>query len=208
VEVYMKLVGTYVSPYVRRVAAALISRGIAYDHEDLNGYANPGRARELNPVGKVPVLVLDDGERLVDSAAILDHLNELAGPARPLVPPSGPARRAALRLATISTTICEQVTARYFERQRPPDCVQSELLERYHLQIVGGLAALDAVSGSDGPITIGRLDIATISAVIALEYAPRWYPELDPVSVAPALARVAAALAHEPAFARTRPPAV
>jgi glutathione S-transferase len=202
----MKLVGTYVSPYVRRVAAALISRGIAYDQEDLNGYANPGRARELNPVGKVPVL--DDGERLVDSAAILDHLNELAGPARPLVPPSGPARRAALRLAAISTTICEQVTARYFERQRPPDCVQSELLERYHLQIVGGLAALDAASGSDGPITIGRLDIATISAVVALEYAPRWYPELDPVSVAPALARVAAGLAHEPAFARTRPPAV
>jgi glutathione S-transferase len=48
----MKLVGTYVSPYARRVAAALVSRAVPYEHEDLNGYANPARARELNPVGK------------------------------------------------------------------------------------------------------------------------------------------------------------
>src|ERR1044071_2756385 len=76
----MRLVGTYVSPFARRVAAALVSRSIAYEHEDLNGYANPVRARELNPVGKVPILILDDGERLIDSAAIFDHLNEVVGP--------------------------------------------------------------------------------------------------------------------------------
>ena len=87
----MKLIGTYVSPYARRVAAALVSRAVPYEHEDLNGYANPARARELNPVGKVPVLVLDDGERLIDSAAILDHINELVGPERALVPRFGSA---------------------------------------------------------------------------------------------------------------------
>src|SRR5689334_7256023 len=73
----MKLIGTYVSPYARRVATALVSRAIPYEHEDLNGYADPIRAREFNPVGKVPVLELDDGERLIDSGAILDHINEL-----------------------------------------------------------------------------------------------------------------------------------
>jgi hypothetical protein len=50
------------------------------------------------------------------------------------------------------------------------------------------------------------MDIATICAVVAFEYIPRWYPELDRASVAPALASVAVALADEPAFARTRPP--
>jgi len=203
----MKLIGTFVSPFARRVAAALISRAIPYEHEDLNGYANPARARELNPVGKVPVLVLDDGERLIDSAAILDHIDELVGPERALLPRSGSARRMALRLSAISTTICEQITAHYFERQRPSGAAQPELLERYALQIIGGLKALDAASGSNGPIGARPLDIATISAVIAFEYAPSWYPELEPARIAPALAAVAAALTDEPAFARTRPQA-
>jgi glutathione S-transferase len=198
--------GTYVSPYARRVAAALVSRTIPYEHEDLNGYANPARARELNPVGKVPVLVLDDGERLIDSGAMLDHINELVGFERALVPRSGSARRTTLRLSAISTTICEQITSRYLERQRPSGCTQSELLERYRLQIIGGLEALDAASSSNGPIGVKPLDIATISAVVAFEYLPRWYPEFDPAPIAPALAAVAKSLAEEPAFARTRPP--
>jgi glutathione S-transferase len=202
----MKLIGTYVSPYARRVAAALISRAIPYEHEDLNGYANPVRARELNPVGKVPVLLLDDGERLIDSGAILDHVNELVGPERALIPASGAARRAALRLSAIATTICEQVTARHFEQQRRPGSAQPELLERYSQQVIGGLKALDMASQSNGPIGTRPIDIATISAVVAFEYTPRWYPELDRASVAPALTSVAAALRDEPAFARTRPP--
>src|SRR5215469_14793481 len=71
----MKLVGTYLSPFSRRVAASLISRGVSYTHEDVNGYLSPEKAQALNPVGKVPVLILDDGEALIDSMAILDHLN-------------------------------------------------------------------------------------------------------------------------------------
>jgi glutathione S-transferase len=202
----MRLVGTYVSPYARRVAAALVSREIDYEHEDLNGYANPARARELNPVGKVPVLVLDDGERLIDSGAILDHLNEVFGAQRALVPASGLARRAALRVSSIAITVCEQVTAHHFEERRPGECAQTELLQRYRLQITGGLKALDAACGPNGPIRTDPLDISTISAVVAFEYASRWYPALDGASQAPALARTVAALANEPAFARTRPP--
>jgi glutathione S-transferase len=205
VDFAMKLIGTYVSPYARRVAAALIACGIPYEHEDLNGYAQPARARELNPVGKVPVLILDDGERLIDSTAILDHLSELTGSAHVLAPRSGPARRATLRLSAIATTICEQVTARYAERQRPPGCASPELLERYRLQIVGGFSALDTAAGSAGLIGTERLDVAVISAVIAFEYTPRWCPDLDPVKIAPVLAAVAMTLADEPPFARTRP---
>lgn len=201
----MKLIGTYVSPYARRVAAALVSRGIEYEHEDLNGYANPGRARELNPVGKVPILELDDGERLLDSAAIFDYLDELVGPEQALIPKSGSARREVLRMSAIANTVCEQVTAHYNEQKRPADSTQADLLERYRLQIVGGFKALDAASGSRGAIRAGPLNMATISAVVAFEYTPRWYPAFGPAEVAPALAEVASALADDAAFARTRP---
>jgi glutathione S-transferase len=201
----MKLFGTYFSPFTRRVAVALSSRAIPYEHDDLNGYADPARARALNPVGKVPVLVLDDGEHLIDSTAILDYLAERVGDEQALVPRSGRERRAALRLAAIATTIYEQSTARYFEERRPGGCAQPELLERYRLQTVGGLKALDAAAGPDGPIGGTPFSIATISAVVAFDYARLMHPDLDLGEIAPALTAVATALADDPAFARTRP---
>jgi glutathione S-transferase len=203
----VKLFGTYLSPFTRRVAVALTSRAIPYEHDDLNGYADPARARALNPVGKVPVLVLDDGEHLIDSTAILDYLDERVGRDQALVPRSGAERRAALRLAAIATTIYEQSTARYFEERRPGGCGQSDLLDRYRLQTIGGLKALDAASGEGRPIGGRPLDIATISAVVGLDYARMMHPDLELAEIAPALTVVAAALADQPAFALTRPPA-
>ena len=204
----MKLFGTYLSPFTRRVAIALVSRAIPYEHDDLNGYADPARARALNPVGKVPVLVLDDGEHLIDSTAILDYLDERVGRDQALVPRSGPERRAVLRLAAIATTIYEQSTARYFEERRPGGCAQPDLLERYRLQTLGGLKALDAASGVEGGPIGGRpLGIATISAVVAFDYARMMHPDLALTEIAPALTAVAAALADDSAFVRTRPQA-
>ena len=96
----MKLIGTYRSPYARRVGAALISRGLSYEHEPVNGYREYEAASRYNPVGKVPSLVLDDGEILIDSSAIIDYLNELV-PSAPLIPAGSSARRATLKLAAI-----------------------------------------------------------------------------------------------------------
>ena len=91
----MKLIGVYLSPYVRRVAAALISRGLPYEHQPVNGYREYETASRYNPVGKVPSLVLDDGEILIDSGAIIDYLNELV-PSAPLIPAGSSARRASI----------------------------------------------------------------------------------------------------------------
>jgi glutathione S-transferase len=201
----MKLFGTYLSPFTRRVAAALISRGIPYEHDDLNGYLDSSKALALNPVGKVPVLVLEDGEHLIDSAAILDHINELVGPDRALVPREGADRRVALRLSAIAATIYEQSSARYFEERRPNCDALPELLARYRLQTTGGLRTLDAASGPNGPVGTLPLTIATISAVVAFDYARMMHPDLDVTRLAPALAAVTTALADEAAFAHTRP---
>ncbi len=200
----MKLIGTYFSPFARRVGAALIALDIPFDHDALHGYKNAARTRELNPVGKVPMLVLEDGETLIDSTVILDYINELAGPERSLIPPSGLERRAMLKLAAISTTICEQGTAHYFENQRSKDCIQPDLLERYCLQITGGLRVLDAASGVNSLICQTPLNLATLSAVVAFEYIQMIQPELEPAAIAPNLAQVAHSLSQEPAFQQTR----
>ena len=89
----MKLIGQYDSPFVRRVAVAMQMLGIAYDHWPWSTFGDADKVAQYNPLIRVPTLVLDDGEVLIESAAILDYLNELAGPERALIPPSGAARR-------------------------------------------------------------------------------------------------------------------
>src|SRR5215468_4123135 len=99
----MILVGQYDSPYVRRVAVSLRLLGFAYRHDTRSVFRGFDSMRQTNPVGRIPSLVLDDGEVLIDSAAILDWLDELVGPARALVPRSGAERRRTLRLIALAT---------------------------------------------------------------------------------------------------------
>src|SRR5664279_2746069 len=73
------LYGRYASPFVRRVAVSLRLYGIEYQHAPLMPFG-PDKAElaKFNPIARVPALRLDDGEMLIDSAAILDHLDQLA----------------------------------------------------------------------------------------------------------------------------------
>ena len=93
----MILVGQYDSPHVRRVAVSLRVLGFAYEHDTRSVFADFDAMRAVNPLGRIPSLVLDGGEVLIDSAAILDWLDQTVGPARALVPPLGEARRHALK---------------------------------------------------------------------------------------------------------------
>jgi glutathione S-transferase len=201
----MLLIGTYLSPFARRVAAALVSRGVRFDHEDLNGYADPHRARALNPVGKVPVLHLDNGECLIDSSAILDHLNEYLPPSLALLPPSGRERREVLRLAAIATTIYERSTVCFIEGLEPAAARRQNVIDAHRLSIIGGLRALDRASEPGGQLGRQPLSLAGLSAIIAREYLAIAMPDLSVIAAAPALAALADSLANEDAFAKTRP---
>src|SRR5262245_46710811 len=99
----MILVGQYDSPFVRRVAISLKVLGFPYEHDTRSVFGDFDSMRQTNPLGRIPSLVLDDGEVLIDSAAILDHLDEVVGPARALIPPTGPKRREALKRIALAT---------------------------------------------------------------------------------------------------------
>jgi glutathione S-transferase len=197
----MKLVGVYISPYVRRVAAAMIARGLPYDHEPINGYREFDVASRYNPVAKVPSLVLDDGEILIDSNAILDYLNELV-PSAPLIPDGSRARRATLKLAAIGYGICEQAIRLSGARRNP---VPESDTDRWRAQVLCGLGALDAVAGEGGPLRAAPIDIAGITAIVAVELVARINPDLKVLSSNPRLAEFAAEQGETPPFALTRP---
>lgn len=195
----MKLIGTYRSPFARRVAAALVSRGIAFEHHDVNGYRQFETAQLYNPLGKVPSLVLDDGEILIDSTAILDHLNELT-PAAPLIPNASKSRRRALRLAAVGYGVCEVAISLALRGEDAAPAVA----ERWRAQLLGGLQALDRAASEDDAFGEHPLDVAAITAIVAVELVARTAsaPALEAV---PALASMAARHADAAPFARTRP---
>lgn len=180
----MRLFGRYNSPYVRRVAVTMQHYGIDYDHESLIPFGDEKSGLStLNPITRVPVLQLDDGECLVDSAAIIDYLDELAGPDRALTPENGPGRRRVLSLLGIELGIMEKLVSVLYERQfRPKEKWHRPWIEACETQIRDGFHWLD--SEIKGPwLTGDELTQADVSLAIFWDFAtrirPRFFAEFN-----------------------------
>src|ERR1051326_9256429 len=116
----MILVGQYDSPYVRRVAISLRVLGFEYRHDTRSVFADFDAMRKVNPLGRIPSLVLDGGETLIDSAAIVDWLDETVGPERALLPRAGAERKHALRRIAPATGALGKAGMGTAERAVPP----------------------------------------------------------------------------------------
>ncbi|MBL6853372.1 MAG: glutathione S-transferase family protein [Alphaproteobacteria bacterium] len=163
----MILVGQYDSPYVRRVAISLRVLGIPYQHDTRSVFGDFDDMRKTNPLGRIPSLILDNGETLIDSAAILDRIDEIVGPSRALVPPHGAERRATLRRIALATGVIDKAGGGvvYERLVRPSQYRWPDWIERCRTQAAGALAALDR---EDWPA--GRFAQAEITAGAMLYY--------------------------------------
>ena len=140
----MILIGMFDSPFVRRVAVSMDVLGMPFEHRNWSVGRDFDRIRAHSPLGRVPVLVLDDGEALTESAVILDYLDEVAGPQRALLPAHGPARRQAQRLMGFATGAVEKALHQVMERVfRPADKRHAPWVERCNAQMRGALAVLE-----------------------------------------------------------------
>ena len=141
----MILVGQYDSPFVRRVAISMRALGLSYEHDVRSVFGDFNAMLQVNPVGRIPSLVLDDGEVLIDSAAILDFLDQGVGPDRALIPPAGAERRRALRLIALACGAVEKAGAANYERMMRPERLRwHDWIARCRTQASGALAALAA----------------------------------------------------------------
>lgn len=203
----MILYGRYLSPFVRRVGTSLNVLGMAFEHKPLSVVDHIDQIRDINPLVRVPALEFDDGTRLIESWAILDALDHLAGPEKALIPATGPQRREVLQLVAFAVGACEKIVTAYYERnRRPAEFCYAAWAEHCEAQVRGGLSMLDRQAKGRAFLAGDRITQADISAVCAFDFAAQVLPEqLAPAASWPALGALSDRLNAMEAFGSTHP---
>lgn len=165
------------SPFARKVRIAAAVLGLANKIEvretDLNDPADPIRVQ--NPLGKIPVLILDDGTIYYDSRVILEVLDHLAGGGC-IIPREPKARFAALRLQALCDGILDaSVLLVYESRYRPADKHVQVWVDRQADKVARGLAALEAAPPTLGPVPdVGQIALACVLGYRDLRFDDSW----------------------------------
>ncbi|NDH64234.1 MAG: glutathione S-transferase family protein [Alphaproteobacteria bacterium] len=201
----MMLIGVNRSPYTRRVAMTLKAYDVPFEQRSLSGFADRAEVRASNPLGRIPALVLDNGEALIDSGAIIDHLDEAYGGDRALTPASGADRRAVLKVAALTMGACDKsLQAAYARNHTPPEKVHQPWIDDCNAQVTNALAAVDAMIDPARPyLLLGRLTQADITAFVAERLARGI--GIDTETRTPRLRALTRKLLEEPPFSSTEP---
>jgi glutathione S-transferase len=167
----MILIGQYDSPFVRRVAVALRFYAIDYEHWPWSTFGDADRLAAYNPLRRVPTLILDSEDVLIESTAILDHLDEVAGPDRALIARAGSERQAVLRICALATGLCDKLVGLIYERVLH-ESVSAAWVERCETQVVAVLDALETDRSARGShFWFGeRITHADIAATCAMRF--------------------------------------
>ncbi len=196
----MILVGQYDSPFVRRVAISLKVLGLSYEHDTRSVFGDFESMLKTNPLGRIPSLLFDDGRTLVDSAAILDWLDESVGPKRALLPPSGAARVERVAAHRAGDGHDRQDRRRELRADDPPVCISLAGMDRAPAH---AMPRRPAKRSNRLDWTSGKLDQAQITTGCMLFYIRVTDPAMLPAGRYPALDKLAARLGVMPEFRET-----
>ena len=144
----MFLIGQYDSPFVRRVAIAATLYGIAFEHRPWSTFGDGDQIAPFNPLRRVPTLVLANNQVLIDSAYILDWLDEQAGD-KALINRSGPERQKAFYYIALTTGFSDKCVALYYEKVLH-DVTSDIWLNRCQTQVAAVLQVLETIRAAAG----------------------------------------------------------
>ena len=200
----MKLVGSYTSPFVRKISILLLEKGMAFEFVNEQPYSEENGVAQFNPLGKVPALVTDDGEYWFDSPIIAQYI-ELLGIAPEMVPHDPLAALKVRQLESLADGIMDAGLASVRELARPAAQQSESEVLRQRQKISRSLDALEGYL-VDGTLKPDTLNLATIAIACAIGYlnfrriAPGWCVDR------PILVKLAETLFVRESFARTEPP--
>ncbi|MFO1398185.1 MAG: glutathione S-transferase [Burkholderiales bacterium] len=201
----LKLIATLTSPYTRKVRIALAEKKIECELAELSPWAADNPVQSFNPLGKVPVLVLDDGTALYDSRVIVEYIDSVS-PVSRLIPEPTRQRILVRRAEALADGVCDAALAVVLERRRPAAQQSPEWIARQRQKIEAGVAALAAEVG-DKPWCNGEsYSLADIATGCALGYLALRASEIGWAHDYANLTRLAEKLERRPSFADTAPP--
>lgn len=197
----MILIGQFDSPFTRRVGITMRLYGLAFEHRPWSVFGDAEKIRPYNPLLRVPVLVLADGEALIESQTILDYLDNQVPAEKRLIPAEEPARRQVLRICALAAGISDKAVSLFYE-QRLHETVSDFYVARCRAQILDTLQALEASRKAGEEAfwfgdTIGQADI-TFACV--LRHLNEAHPGFADMRALPALAAHASHLEAQPVF--------
>ncbi|KQV47760.1 MULTISPECIES: glutathione S-transferase family protein [unclassified Duganella] len=203
----MKLIGSLASPYVRKVRVVLAEKKLDYQLELENVWAPDTTIQKLNPLGKVPCLIMEDGYAMQDSRVIVEYLDSVS-PVSKLLPPNGRERANVKCWEALADGVLDAAVLMRLERNQRPQELQSESwIARQMLKVELGLASM-AERLDDDPWCAGNhYSLADVAVGCCLGWLSFRFPEIDWRSRHPNLGRLFDKLSERQSFKDTVPQA-
>jgi glutathione S-transferase len=201
----LKLIATLTSPYTRKVRIALAEKKIEYQLTEMSPWTPDNPVLAFNPLGKVPVLVLDDGTHVYDSRVIVEYLDTVS-PVSRLIPEPSRQRIVVRRWEALADGICDAAIAIVLEGRRPAAQQGGDWIARQRQKLAAGVAELARELGEKAWCNGESYTLADIAAGCALGYLEFRSGELGWTNEYPNLVRLAEKLDKRPSFQDTAPP--
>jgi len=200
----MKLIGSLTSPYVRKARIVLVEKKIEYELVLDSPWGDSTAVPQHNPLGKVPVLLLDDDSTLYDSRVIVEYLDTVS-PNNRLIPSSGRERITVKRWEALADGVLDAAVAALLESRRAKGEKSNAWIKRQRGKVMAGLQAMADDLGEHPWCHGGAFSLADITIGTTLGYLEFRFPDIDWRETHANLARLYAKLMQRQSFIDTVP---
>ena len=201
----MKLITSPASPYARKVLVVLAEKKIECQQVEASPWTPDNPVHAYSPLGKVPVLVLDDGTALYDSRVIVEYLDNVS-PVSRLIPEPSRQRIAVRKWEALADGVADATVSIVVERRRPAALQSEDWIARQQRKIADGLAELAGDLGDRTWCSGVAYSLADIATGCVLGYLDLRQPQVDWRDAYPNLAKFYERIVKRPSFADTAPP--
>jgi len=194
----MKLLYSKRSPYARKAHIMALEKNIALELVEVDLTNKSADLIKANPLGKIPVLILDNGESLCDSPVICEYLDALKPP--PMIPQDKKKRLRTLHLCAIADGLMDAAVAGYMEKVRHPEYFNADFIAAQEKTISQGLKFFE-----DHLEEIADFNLAAIAVICAIGYINFRLPHAGPSGKFPKLAKWYDEFSQRPSMEATKP---
>lgn len=200
----MKLLYTINSPYARKVRIVALEKRVETELLAVVLTDPDCPVKDYNPLGKVPVLVLDDGDSLYDSRVIVEYLDNRT-PIAHLIPKDNTAKTEVRRWEALADGICDAAVAVMLEQRKPIEKQDPATIDKQMTKVQRGLAKLSADLASKKWCVNETFSLADIAVGCLLGYLDLRFKSLNLLAEYPNLTKLNNTLLKRAAFKETMP---